>query len=91
MTWQLALAVAANLIAIIAGATKGIRVLVDLRDEIRDMAKAIGTPDPREGLVGDVLNLTDDMGAIRKELRSHRDSLIEITAQMGLRRPGSRT
>lgn len=91
MTWQMAVAVAANLIVVIVGVTKGLSVLVGLRDEIRDMAAAIGKQEPREGLVGDVLNLTDDMGIIRKELRSHRDSLIEITAQMGLRRPGSRT
>lgn len=73
-----------NLIVIIGGLGKGISVLIAVRDEIRDLRKDVGTAVPASGLMGRVDNL-------RKEVLTQRDSLIEITAELGMRRPGGRT
>jgi len=73
-----------NLIAIVAGVTRGVHVLVSIRDDIRDLRRDVGSLDPPSGLVGEMLSM-------KKEVLSHRDTLIEITAEMGLRRPGGRS
>ena len=75
---------AVNLIVIIGGVGKGIRLLVSVRDEIRDLNKAVGIKSPPDGLLGDV-------ELLKKNVLQHRDSLIEITAELGLDRPGGRS
>ena len=81
---QIYLLFGVNLIALIGGIGKGLSVLISVRDELRDMRINIGAKDPPSGLLGDVSGL-------QRESRHHRDSLIEITTEMGLRHPGGRT
>jgi len=45
------------------------KVFLSLRDEMRDLRKAVGGVDPPEGLVGDVHHL-------KRESRQHREWLI---------------
>ena len=73
-----------NLIVVIGGISKGILVIVSVRDEIRDLRKDVGSTTPPIGLLGAVASLT-------KEVLTQRDSIIEITSELGLRRPGGRT
>lgn len=75
---------AVNLVVIIGGIGKGLAVLISVRDEIRDLSKAVGHKNPPDGLLGDVEEL-------KKTCLQHRDSLIEVTSELGLRRPGGRS
>lgn len=81
---QVFLMFAVNLIVIIGGIGKGLAVLVSVRDELRDLKVNVGHKDPPSGLLGDVKE-------IQREVRHHRDSLIEITSEMHLKHPGGRT
>ena len=89
--WQAYLLIAVNLTAVIAGVSKGLRVLLEMRDNLRDLTKAVGTEDPPTGFFQDFASLRTDMVVFRRELLTYRDTLIEITSQLGLRRPGGRT
>lgn len=73
-----------NLFVIVGGIWRGIGVLLDVRDDIRDLKKNVGTKNPPDGLMG-------DMVALEREVLHHRDSLIAVTAEMGMRPPGGRT
>lgn len=75
---------AVNLIAVIGGVSKGIAVLISVRDEIKSLGVKVGTKVPPEGLLGDVETL-------KKEFRPLRDSLVEVTMELGLRPPGGRS
>lgn len=80
-------ALAVNFITVIGGLSKGISVLVGIRDEMRDLVRAVGSVHPPDGPSG----LLGDMDGVKREIRHHRDSLIEVTAELGLKRPGGRT
>lgn len=84
VTWGIYLMFAVNLLAIIAGIGKGLAILISVRDEIRDLRRDVGMVDPPSGLLGRV-------DGIRKEVQQHRDTLIEVTSELGLRRPGGRS
>lgn len=73
-----------NLFVVIGGIWRGLGALIVVRDEIRDIKKHMGTKNPPDGLIGDVV-------ALEKEVLRHRDTLIEVTSQIGLRHPGGRT
>lgn len=81
---QILLMFTVNLVVIIGGVWKGIMVLISVRDEIRDLVVKVGTKVPPEGLLGDVETL-------KREFRPLRDSLVEVTMELGLRPPGGRT
>ena len=79
---------AVNLIAIIGGVSKALSVLVSLRntfrDDMHDLKILIGTKVPPDGILGDVEGL-------KTETRRHRDSLIELGSEFGMRYPGGRS
>ena len=68
-----------NAITILGFLWKGLSVLIALRDDLRDMTKSVGHAVPPEGLVGDLVS-------VRQEVRKHRDWLIELQAEVGVRR-----
>ncbi len=87
-TWQIVLMFAVNLIAIIAGVSKGIAVLISVRDTVRDglhdLRSVVGFSDPPTGLVGDVMGL-------KKESTALRYWSIEAASKLDMRPPGGRT
>jgi len=70
-------AFAINLIAVVSGLWKGISVLITVRDEIRDMRRNIGTKDPADGLLGDVVEL-------KAAIRDHDKSIVALQIQTGV-------
>ena len=79
---------AVNMIAVIAGVSKALRVLISLRDPFRDdmqdLRTAIGSKTPPDGLLGDVESL-------KTESRHHRDTLIAIGSGFGIKYPWGRS
>ena len=82
--WQIILMFSINLIAVVTGVSKGLSVLMSVRDELRDLTINVGHRQPPSGLLGDVQNL-------KTELQRHRDTLIEVSMELGMRPPGGRT
>ena len=78
MDLQVVLMFVVNLVVVIGGLGKGIAVLIAVRDDIRDLKKAVGQKDPPDGLLGDVHGL-------QVESRKHRDRLIEIGTELGMK------
>jgi len=90
-SWQVVTMFGANLIVIVAGIGRGLHllgrglsVLISVRDEIQDLKRHVGVKDPPDGLLG-------DMAGVKYELGQHRDTLIEVTSELGLRRPGGQS
>lgn len=72
-----------NILVFITGISKGISVLLSVRDEIRDIKSHVGTTEPRQGLLGDV-------SMIKQEVRRHSDQMIAIRIRLGMRRDDSK-
>lgn len=68
-----------NILVLVTGISKGISVLLSVRDEIRDIKSHVGTTEPKSGLLGDVTT-------IKQEVRKHSDQMIAIRIRLGMRR-----
>jgi len=55
-----------------------VKMFLSLRDSLRDISRAIGQKEPPDGLIGDVQGL-------KRESRQHRDRLIEMGAELGIK------
>ena len=86
--WHIYLMFTDNLVVVVTGVSKGITVLISVRDEVRDGLKdlkvAVGTSDPPNGLLGDVR-------ALKHDARTMRDWSIEASSVLEIRRPGGRS
>lgn len=65
-----------NLVTLIIGLSKGVSALISVRDDVRDMKRALGHEDPPSGLIGDVHEL-------RRSQQWNRDEIITIKAELG--------
>lgn len=78
VTPDVALALLVNFCVIVGFLWKGLSVLIGVRDEIKDMALHIGHRNPPDGLMG-------DMDAVKKETLRHRDRIIRLEVEHGLK------
>ena len=72
-----------NAFVVISFLWRGLTVLVSVRDEMRDLKKAVGALHPPSGLLGDVADNST-------EISRHRDILTVIATKLGLEPPGER-
>jgi hypothetical protein len=79
-SWQIYLMFTVNLIVIVTFIGKGLSVLLDVRDDIRTLKNHVGQKFPPMGILGDIHTL-------QKEHRHLRDNMIEISSELGLKRP----
>lgn len=64
---------------IITATVAVVKILLSIRDTLKDLQVAIGGVEPvREGLMGRVENLKDDVEKIATEQQEHRDWLIAM-------------
>lgn len=55
-----------------------VKMFFVMRDAIRDLTKAVGSKEPRDGLLG-------DMVAIKEEQEQHNAWLIEMRSKLGFK------
>lgn len=67
-----------DVVVFVVGLIAFFKVFLTVRDSLRDMTRQIGSKDPPDGLLGDVMGL-------KHEARKTRDRLIEIGAELGMK------
>lgn len=90
MPYVLMVGMIANVIAVFAGLWKGIRVLIMLRDDFRDMAAKIGTRYPPEGLLGDVEAIKHSQDELKEQQAEAHLKIAVIESGLATRRTGDK-
>lgn len=67
-----------DILLVIGGIAAFLKMFTSMRDAMRDLAREIGSRDPRAGLLG-------DMASVKDEQTQHNAWLIEMRAKLGLK------